>query len=207
MHIVLLLRVEASLIMRLSHLYASVPAVIRQRTAPPPPIKPTRSMSPPSSPTVTRSTLPPRKCSLGTAAPRARQGAVRQIERSIILHDRYILLHGCKSFGAELSLLDYWHLDLLHDLLICRQLISPEACQKILDQRAQRRRTLGITTYLETKYGIMESEISRGSGDVPCLASNILRAYLQGYEELERECLINLATETHKRMEGWNDVS
>ena len=184
----------------LKNLYSSFPATARQIS---PPQTRNRSKSNVAQEPMTSDfypALPPRKSSLCSH----RQHLVRHIERSIILHDRSALLRSCSLSRKEPTLLDYWHLDLLHDLLICRNLISSEACQTILDQRDNRARTYGVRTYIEMKVAfeshtaVLEHEDSLGSW-LPCRAEFVKQTF-EDYKALQQECLINLRIEVEKRV-------
>lgn len=166
----------------LKHLYASLPATLRQAKTPQPPVNTTYNPSQQPRMSSLRPVLPPRKSSLCAH----RQQIIRSIERSIILHDRYILLRSCNLSKSEPTFLDYWHLDLLHDLLICRYLISPEACQKILDQRDSRAEAHRIWTYIKTKVALEHNKATSGSvisqgSWLPCCGENTERM-IQEYE-------------------------
>ena len=144
---------------------------------------------------IDRPNLPPRKSSLGQGMPQTRSEMVQSIERSIILYDRYILLHTRKaSLGP--SLLDYWYLDLLHDLLICRSLISPEAHQRILDQRDDRIRNTGVLTYTQTKEALASNFYDHNVLEQQEIANTILL-----YAKWERHYVVRLKVETEKRLQ------
>ena len=183
----------------LKHLYTHSPNNMPRAT----PTQPQKSKLPASKATeqspvpifIDRPKLPPRKSSLGQGMPQTRSEMVQSIERSIILYDRYILLHTRKaSLGP--SLLDYWYLDLLHDLLICRSLVSPDTHQKILDQRDARLSDTGVSTSIQAKEALASScyeNIVLGQQEI---AHTILL-----YEKMERQYLVRLKVETEKRLQ------
>ena len=152
---------------------------------PDPSQRPTNSMARPG--------LPPRKSSLCSQP----QQIIRSIEKAIILQDRSALLQNCRLSQQSPSLLDFWHLDLLHDLLICRNLISPEARQEIVDQRNKRAEIPCILTYSETKavFSTMKAKTWTRSPTHPPqqYCEEDIKQALQEYESMDMECLVNLS--------------